>query len=96
MSIQQRVVRGWQALSKRERRIMRMHSRHAPSAVLRCRCKVIVGLIQGKTPTQLASGGLCSGSQVYRVAQRFVEQGPAGMADAREDNGQGKIDESYE
>jgi len=96
MSVQTKVVGVWQEISKRERRIMRMRSRHAASAVLRCRCKVVVGLVQGKTPTQLASGGLCSASQVYRVAQRFVEQGPAGMADGREDNGQGKVDESYE
>ena len=71
-------------------------SRHAPCAVLRCRCKVIVSLVQGKSPTTLACGGLCSGSQVYRVAQRFVEQGPAGMADQREDNGDHKINETYE
>lgn len=96
MSVQKKVVRVWQEISKRERRIMRMRSRHAPTAVLRCRCKVVIGLVQGKTPTQLASGGLCSASQVYRVAQRFVEHGPAGMADGREDNDQGKIDEPYE
>ena len=35
----------------------------------------------------MASGGLCSESQVYRVARRFVEQGPLGLADGREDNG---------
>ena len=87
MKTQEKVLRIWQRLSKRERRIMRTRSRHGACAVLRCRCKVIVGLVQGKSPTKLSSGGLCSESQVYRVAQRFVEQGPAGMADQREDNG---------
>src|SRR5271166_5696949 len=96
MKVQQRVVRVWQRLSIRERRVMRARAKHAPYAVLRCRCKVIVGLVQGKSPTTLASGGLCSESQVYRVAQRFVEQGPAGMADCREDNGDNKINEAYE
>ncbi len=62
----------------------------------RCRCKVVVGLVQGKTHRQLSRGGLCSESQVYRVAQRFVEQGPTGMADAREDNGDHKTDENDE
>jgi transposase len=96
MKIQETVVRIWQQLSKRERRIMRMCGKHGPIAVLRCRCKIIVGLVQGKSPTTLAAGGLCSTSQVYRVARRFVEQGPAGMADGREDNGEHKISESDE
>ena len=96
MKIQQRVVGCWQRLSKRERRIMRTQSKHGVCAVQRCRCKVIVGLVQGKTPTLLSRGGLCSESQVYRVAQRFVEQGLAGMADGREDNGDEKVTEVYE
>ena len=96
MKTQKKVLRIWQQLSKRERRIMRTQSRHGACAVLRCRCKVIVGLVQGKSPTKLSKGGLCSESQVYRVAQRFVEQGSAGMADRREDNGDDKITETYE
>ena len=96
MKVQEKVLRVWKGLSRRERLIMRTRSGHAPCAVLRCRCKVIVSLVQGKSPTTLACGGLCSGSQVYRVAQRFVEQGPAGMADQREDNGDHKINETYE
>ena len=64
--------------------------------MLRCRCKVIVSLVQGKSSATLVRGGLCSESQVYRVAARFVEQGPLGMADRREDNGDHKINESYE
>ena len=52
-------------------------SRGSPDAVLRCRCKVILALVQGKSPTAIAEGGLCSASQVYRVAHRFLDQGPA-------------------
>lgn len=96
MKTQEKVLQIWQQLSKRERRIMRTRSRHGACAVLRCRCKVIVGLVQGKSPTKLSKGGLCSESQVYRVAQRFVEQGSAGMADQREDNGDDKITETFE
>ena len=96
MKIQEQVVRCWQQLSKRERRIMRTFSKHRVCATERCRCKVVVGLVQGKTPRQLSRGGLCSESQVYRVAQRFVEQGLAGMADSREDNGDHKTNEKYE
>ena len=63
---------------------------------MRCRCKVVLALVQGKTPTTIAEGGLCSRAQVYRVADRFVEHGLAGLADAREDNGENKITETYE
>src|SRR2546425_1412164 len=96
MRIQQEVVRIWQQLSLRERRVIRARGKHAPGAVLRCRCKAIVGLIQGKSPTMLAAGGLCSTSQVYRVAKRFVEHGLTGLADGREDNGDHKINETCE
>jgi transposase len=33
---------------------------------------------------------------VYRVAKRFVEEGPAGLSDRREDNGETKVSEEYE
>lgn len=96
MKVQQRVVKVWQGLSRRERRVLRARSKLAACGVLRCRCKIILGLVQGKSPTALARGGLCSESQVYRVAQRFVEHGPAALVDGREDNGQHKVDEAYE
>lgn len=44
----------------------------------------------------IAQGGLCAKSQVYRVADRFIEHGLAGLADRREDNGECKITETYE
>jgi transposase len=62
---------------------------------MRCRCKIILGLVQGKTPTMIAQGGLCAKSQVYRVANRFIEQGLVGLADRREDNGENKVTEAY-
>lgn len=96
MNVQKKVLGVWQCLSKRERRIIRARSRHSPCAVMRCRCKIIVNLVAGKSPAMLTAGGLCSESQVYRVAQRFVEQGPAGLADGREDNGNAKITEAYQ
>jgi transposase len=64
-------------------------------AVMRCRCKIILGLVQGKTPTMIAQGGLCAKSQVYRVADRFMEHGLVGLADRREDNGETKVTDAY-
>ena len=34
-------------------------------------------------------------SQVYRVADRFIERGPMGLADRREDNGENKVTDAY-
>jgi transposase len=67
----------------------------ASDAVMRCRCKVILSLVQGKTPTMIAHGGLCAKSQVYRIADRFIEHGLVGLADRREDNGDSKVTETY-
>ena len=43
----------------------------------------------------IAKGGLCAKSQVYRVADRFIEHGPVGLADRREDNGENKVVDTY-
>jgi len=96
MGLCTKIVAVWRELKKRERRILQALSRGSPDAVLRCRCKVILALVQGKSPTTIAKGGLCSASQVYRVAARFLDSGPAGLADQRENNGENKVTESYE
>src|SRR5271157_4989110 len=96
MGLCTKVLVVWRGLKRRERPILRALSRGSPDAVLRCRCKVILALVQGKSPTTIAAGGLCSASQVYRVADRFVGQGLAGLADRREDNGENKVTETYE
>jgi transposase len=63
---------------------------------MRCRCKVILALVRGGTPTMIAAGGLCAKSQVYRIAGRFLSGGLVGLADRREDNGQPKITPAYQ
>jgi transposase len=57
---------------------------------------MVLSLVQGRTPTEIYKVMACSPSQVYRVAQRFVEQGLAGLADRRQDNGDLKVTEEYE
>ena len=96
MCVCTKVLVVWRGLRRRERRIMKALSRGSPDAVWRCRCKVILALVQGKSPTTIAKGGLCSSSQVYRVAHRFIDQGPQGLPDRREDNGENKVTETYE
>jgi hypothetical protein len=68
----------------------------ASDAVMRCRCKIILALVQGKTPAMIADGCLCAKSQVYRVGGRFLEHGLAGLADWREENGDTKVDRTYQ
>ena len=93
--IQAMVIQTWQYLSLRERKEIRRRSKRSSDAVMRCRCKVILGLVQGKTPTMIAQGGLCAKSQVYRVASRFIEHGLVGLVDRREDNGENKVTDTY-
>ncbi len=91
-----KVISTWQKLSKRQRKELRRLAIRAKDAGMRCRCKLILALVQGKTPTMIAQGGLCAKSQVYRIAERFIESGLSGLADRREDNGQRKMTEDYE
>jgi Winged helix-turn helix len=93
--VQAKVIQTWQRLSRGERKEIRRRSMRASDAVMRCRCKIILSLVQGKTPTMIAQGGLCAKSQVYRVADRFIEHGLVGLADKREDNGENKVTDVY-
>jgi transposase len=93
--IQAKVIRAWQMLAERQRKELRRLAMRAKDAGMRCRCKVILGLVQGRTPTMIAQGGLCAKSQVYRVAERFIAQGLIGLVDRREDNGARKITTAY-
>ena len=96
MKVQDKVLEVWKSLSPRERRIILNRAKVAASALLRNHCKIILSLVGGNGARAVANAGLCSTSQVYRVAQRFVEEGPPGLADHREDNGDPKADEDYQ
>jgi len=96
MRIPDRVLKVWKSLSLRERRLVRNRAKIAVDATLRNHCKIILSLVGGNGARAIAKAGLCSTSQVYRVAQRFVEQGPLGLVDQREDNGETKADEYYQ
>jgi transposase len=96
MNVRLKVQQTWQALSSRERRLFRAYAKGSLNAGLRCRCKIILGLVRGNSPGILARSGQGSESQVYRVAHRFLEEGLVGLADHREDNGESKVTEEYE
>lgn len=96
MKVQDKVLKVWKSLSSRERRIVRNRGKNALDATLRNRCKIILSLVAGNGALTIAKSGLCSTSQVYRVAQRFVDHGLPGLVDQREDNGETKADEHYQ
>lgn len=94
--IQVKVIHTWQRLTNRQRKELRRLAKRAKDAGMRCRCKIVLALVQGTTPTRITQGGLGAKSQVYRVADRFIEHGLMGLADRREDNGDRKITAAYE
>ncbi len=96
MDLWKKVQQTWQALSSRERKIMRSFAKGSPDAVLRGRCKIILALVQGNSPGRIAETGLASESQVYRVIKRFQEGRLSGLVDRREDNGDSQISWYYE
>jgi transposase len=96
MRIVQQVQHSWKRLSHRERRWLVGESMRAEDAAWRMRCKIVRNLARGETPMRISSILGCGRSQVYRVANRFLEHGPNGLVDRREDNGDPKVTEEFE
>jgi transposase len=91
MKLPQRVQARWATFSQARRRRFRLRVKYCTDARLRCRLLIILNLLQGQAVAVIAQVLHCSTSQVYRVANRFLEQGEEGLADRREDNGSHKV-----
>lgn len=96
MEVRKEVQRTWQKLLGRRRRWIRWAAKQYTDATLRSHAVIVLNLVRGKTPTEIAACLNCSRSSVYRVAQRFVADGDAGLVDHREDNGSSKVTWWYE
>lgn len=96
MKLRVQVQQTWQQLSNRERKIIRSYAKGSPDAGLRMRCKIVLALVQGNSPTDLIRSHMASSSLVYDVMHRFMDQALLGLADRREDNGESKVTEEYE
>lgn len=96
MKLRVQVQQTWQSLSRRERRILRTFAKRSPHAGLRVRCKIVLALVQGSSPTDVARSRMAASSLVYDVMHRFIDQGLLGLADRCEDNGESKVTEEYE
>ena len=94
--VYQKVQARWKSCSSGVRRTLRSWGMSATDANLRLRCKIVLNLVRAESTSKIASVLGCSLSQVYRVANRFIEEGELSLADRREDNGETKVDESYQ
>ena len=71
----------------------RKRKSHDPGVVLRC--QIILAAAKPTTRRAIADALDCSVSWISRVIAHFRERGVAALEDAREDNGQVKLDEDY-
>lgn len=95
MKVMDQARKKWSQLSKRERRVIKAKAKGAPKATVRNHCKIILAVVRFVHPEEIQRGAASSVSQVYRVVRRFLDDGPAALADRREDNGESNIDERF-
>lgn len=96
MAIMQQVMDAWKRLSKKEQRWLKTEAMYSKDTAWMIRCKILRNWVRGEQPATIAAILGCSRSQVYRVAQRFLDGGIVGLVDRREDNGKPKVTEDFE
>jgi transposase len=69
--------------------------RRCRNAGVRVRYLIVINLLNGRSARQTAEVLGVHNTTVYRVARRFDAHGDWGLWDAREDNGQTKLDEHF-
>jgi putative transposase len=69
--------------------------RRCREAGLKTRYLIVINLFRQRSPEHIAELLQVHRSTIYRVAQRFREQGEAGLLDRRHDNGPRKVDPCY-
>jgi transposase len=69
--------------------------RHCSNASVRIRYLIVINLLNNRSARQTAAALGVHNTTVYRVADRFRAHGEWGLWDAREDNGQTKLDENF-
>jgi transposase len=82
-------------LRRRDKRRLHRKARNCGDARLRIRYLIVLNLGDGISASETAKRLHVSRSTVRRVAQRFREEGEAGLIDRREENGEKKLDDDY-
>lgn len=85
-----RIARSWRRKLNFLKRLRRLKD-----ARLRQRYLIVYHRLYGASPTALARWLGCCRNTVYRVWDRFLREGEAGLVDRREDNGEVKVDEEF-
>lgn len=80
--------------SKERTRLLRAAS-VCRDAALRTRYLIVIHSADGWRRPEIAAALHCSLSTIGRVRNRWIEEGEAGLADRREDNGERKMNERY-
>jgi transposase len=70
-------------------------ARRCADAGTKLRYLIVINLLNGRSARQIEQALGVHNTTVYRVARRFREHGVWGLWDAREDNGQTKLDERF-
>ena len=74
---------------------LRKGLRRCRDAGARVRYLIVLNLVAGRSARHTAEVLGVHNTTVYRVARRFARHGEWGLWDAREDNGQTKVDDNY-
>lgn len=83
------------SLSAREKRKLKKNIQSCSDANLRVRYLVIYNLNEDHSPSEISRMLVISRSTVYRVAERYQQQGLAGLKDLRQNNGDPKLTDGY-
>jgi transposase len=71
------------------------HVRRCSDAAVRIRYLIVINLLNGRSARHTAAVLRVHNTTVYRVARRFRAHGEWALWDAREDNGETKVDEPF-
>lgn len=82
-------------LPRQQRRLLARQAAKERDAAHRMRLLVIVGLAKGTTPTELHAHLGIARSTVYRLAQRFLDEGVRGLRDRRPEVPARRVTETY-
>ena len=91
-----RVTEQFRSLPKRVQRELRRSGQRHADVKYNLRCKVVMNLVKGHGLSSIQRHLDCSYSTIQRVAERFWDEGPAGLVDRREDNGETAITADHE
>ncbi len=95
MTLPARVQHAWTQFSRKQRRLFRLRLNNTPLALDRTRYQIIYALVQNRSPRHIAQVLGCSLALVYKVADRFLQQGESGLVDRREDHGPDPVPWAY-